>query len=87
MVAHRTFNPLVQGSSPWRSTKKVELEKGMRLSTLASVRRLARMWVDLSTKRQNELLEKLDSESRQEVVKRINEIKNERRKRCNKDDA
>tara|TARA_B100000214_G_scaffold298982_1_gene229077 strand:- start:1046 stop:1222 length:177 start_codon:yes stop_codon:yes gene_type:complete len=58
----------------------------MGLSSVASVRRLANMWVDLSPKRQDELLSELDAPLRESVVERMREIKNER-KRSSKDDA
>ncbi len=44
------------------------------------------MWVDLSPKRQDELLSELDAPLRESVVERMREIKNER-KRSSKDDA
>jgi len=53
----------------------------MRLSSVASVRRLANLWVDMSPKRRDELLNELDSSSRQAVVERMSEIKNERSKK------
>jgi hypothetical protein len=60
----------------------------MALSSIASVRRLANLWVDLSTKRCNELLEALDAPSRDAVIERMNEIRDERNsKRSKQDDA
>jgi hypothetical protein len=56
----------------------------MRLSSLASVRRLAQLWVDMSRVKRSELLNNLDEESRKAVVERMQEINLERKKRVDK---
>ena len=55
----------------------------MRLSSLASVRRLARLWVDMSREKRRELLNILDTASRLAVIERMTEIRIERRKKNN----
>lgn len=50
------------------------------LSTRGSVRRLARLWVDLSDKKRKELLQSLATDDRIAVIERISEIKKEREK-------
>jgi len=57
----------------------------MKLSSVASVRRLARLWVDLSKEKRHELLDSLDTDSRLEVIERMTEIRVERNKK--NDDA
>ena len=53
----------------------------MKLSTLASVRRLARLWVDLSREKRRELLNSLDTDSRLAVIERMTEIRVERNRK------
>ena len=55
----------------------------LRLSSVASVRRLAMQWVDLSRERRRELLDSLDTDSRLEVIERMTEIRIEREKKKN----
>ena len=55
----------------------------MRLSSIASVRRLANLWVDLSESKRKELLSALDTDSRAAVIERIAEIKTERARKKN----
>ena len=52
--------------------------KLIRLSSLASTRRLARLWVDLGNQKRKENLSALDSFSRAEVIARMVEIRKER---------
>ena len=55
----------------------------LRLSSVASVRRLAMQWVDLSRERRRELLGSLDTASRLQVIERMTEIRIEREKKKN----
>ena len=50
----------------------------LRLSSIASTRRLAKQWVDLSREKRKELLTCLDSDSRIAVIERMVEIRGER---------
>ena len=55
--------------------------KPVRLSSVASARRLARLWVDLSREKRRELLNSLDTDSRLAVIERMTEIRVERNKK------
>ncbi len=52
----------------------------MKTSSVASARRLARMWVDLSPDKRREMLSCLDTDSRTEVIARMVEIRVERQR-------